>query len=191
MTENNFTLTPNIIFDYLLKELSSSELKIILVIIRQTIGWIDQKTGKRKEKDRISFSQFVDKTGLSRRSISKAINSLSERSLIIITDKSGSILSISSQRKGQFSIYYSFSCLDNIEREKNAFNICKKRHQHVQKVTYNKRNNNKRNLSKEMHTDYVWIKDVVEFKKSELNSKIKHIDDSSEFSNSDESKKLS
>ena len=60
----------------------------------------------------------------------------------------------------------------------------------MQKATYNKRNNNKRNLPKEMHPDYVWIKDIVELKKSNLNSKSKHINDSSEFSNSDESKKL-
>jgi len=191
MTENNFTLTPNVIFDCLLKELSSSELKIVLVIIRQTIGWVDQRTGKRKERDRISISQFVEKTGLSRRSISLAINSLSERGLIVITDKRGSILSVSNQRKGQFCIYYSFSNLQNDTCAKIAQDMSKKRHQLEQKVTYNKRNYNKRNSSKENLIEYELIKDITELKKSELKSKLKHIDDSSELINSDESKKLS
>jgi len=190
MIENNFTLTPNIIFDCLLKDLSSSELKIILVIIRQTIGWVDQRTGKRKERDRISFSQFAEKTGLSRKSISKAINSLSKRNLIVITDKTGNNLNASFQRKGKASIYYSFSSKD-ITSVIFTHNMCKFFPQHVQKVTYNKRNNNKRNLSKERHPDYVCIKDVIALKKSELDSKLKHIDASSEFDNSDEAKKLS
>ena len=190
MTENNFTLTPNIIFDCLLKELSSSELKIILVIIRQTIGWFDQKTGKRKEKDRISVSQFVEKTGLSRKSISKAIGLLSMKNLIVVVDKSGKSLNISQQRKGQTSIYYSFYP-ENSRRELFTHNMCKKFPKHVQKVTYNKRNYIKRNSSKENIIEYVWIKDVIELKTSELNSKLKHIDNSSEFINSDESKKLS
>jgi phage replication O-like protein O len=189
MIENNFTPTPNIIFDLLLKELSFSELKIILVIIRQTEGWINKKTGKRKERDRVSRTQFIEKTGLSRRSISKAINSLSERSLIVITDKSGKNLNTSFQRQGKASMYYSFSSKE-ITYALFSHDMCKLFPEHVQKVTYNKRNNNKRNSSKENINDYVCIKEIVETKKSELNSKLKHVNDSSEFSNSDESEKF-
>lgn len=188
MTENNFTTTPNIIFDILLRELSFSELKIILVIIRQTEGWINKKTGNRKERDRISYSQFKEKTGLSRRSISKAINSLSRRSLIVITDKSGNNLDASSQRQGLTSIYYSFS-LKSIASATFAHDMCKFFPQHVQKVTHNKRNNNKRNSSKENINDYVCIKEIVELKKLEIESKLKHINNSSEFGNSDELEK--
>lgn len=188
MTENNFTPTPNIIFDLLLKELSFSELKIILVIIRQTEGWVNKKTGKRKERDRITYNQFIEKTGLSRKSISKAINSLSKRSLIVITDKSGKGLNASFQRQGIASIYYSFP--KDITCVIFTHNMCKLFPEHVQKVTYNKRNNNKRNLSKENINDYVCIKEIVEIKKSELDSKLNHINDSSEFSNPDESEKF-
>jgi len=107
MIRENFTQTPNVLFDHLLKELNNSELKIILVIIRQTNGWIDKKTDRRKVKDRITYSQFILKTGLSRRIISAAIKSLSQKHLIEITDYSGNILSNASERKGQYRIYYS------------------------------------------------------------------------------------
>ena len=93
MIRENFTQTPNVLFDHLLKELNNSELKILLVIIRQTNGWIDKKTDRRKVKDRITYNQFILKTGLSRRIISAAIKSLSQKHLIEIADYSGNILS--------------------------------------------------------------------------------------------------
>jgi phage replication O-like protein O len=172
MIRENFTQTPNILFDQLLKELSNSELKILLVIIRQTNGWIDKKTGKRKEKDRITYSQFILKAGLSRRIISGAIKSLSHMKLIEITDSSGNILNNASERKGLYRIYYS-SLLEPLQSiqllnktsANNDINICKKRHEHVQKVIYNKRNCIKRNVSKERRADYVHIGEIIEKKK--------------------------
>jgi hypothetical protein len=136
MIRENFTPTPNIIFDKLLTELNNSELKILLVIIRQTNGWADKNTGKRKRRDRISHSQFILKTGLSRRIISNAINSLSKKKLIKITDNSENILDNASERKGQSYIYYS-SLLEllqlvDITNAKSDTNICKKLHQPVQ-----------------------------------------------------------
>jgi hypothetical protein len=57
------TLVPNIFFDQLLPTLTEAEIKLLLVIIRQTYGWIDSRTGKRKQRNRISRKQFVVKTG--------------------------------------------------------------------------------------------------------------------------------
>jgi hypothetical protein len=58
------TQIPNIVLDQYLRTLNASELKILLVIIRHSNGWIDKRTGKRKTRDRISHSQFKGKTGL-------------------------------------------------------------------------------------------------------------------------------
>lgn len=44
----NSTQVPNILFDQYLPKLTEAELKIVLVIIRQTNGWIDKFTGKEK-----------------------------------------------------------------------------------------------------------------------------------------------
>ena len=177
MIRENFTPTPNILFDKLLSELNNSELKILLVIIRQTNGWTDKKAGKRKKRDRITHSQFIKKTRLSRRIISYAINSLSKKKLIEITDNSGNILDNASERKGQSYIYYS-SLLEHLPfldktSAKSDTNICKKRHQPVQKVIHNKRNYNKRNLTKESRPDFVHIKEILDEIKSKWNPEIK------------------
>ena len=178
MIQDNFTRTPNILFDQLLKELNNSELKILLVIIRQTNGWIDKKTKRRKERDRITYSQFILKTGLSRRIISGAMKSLSQKKLIEITDSSGNALSNASDRKGKYRIYYS-SLLEPLQSQhilnktsaNNDINICKKRHEHVQKVIHNKRNYYKRNLPKEKVPEYKHIGEVIEEKKIKWNPK--------------------
>jgi len=93
--------------DTLLPYLTETELKMILVIIRQTNGWIDRRTGLRKTRDRISHSQFVRKTGLCRKSISKTIKSLVGKDLISVTDQYGNILTESEDRKGM-RMFYSF-----------------------------------------------------------------------------------
>ena len=66
MTYEQTTQVPNILFDLHLPSLTESELKILLIIIRQTYGWIDRYTGKRKLQDRISHSQFITKSGLTK-----------------------------------------------------------------------------------------------------------------------------
>lgn len=173
MIQENFTPTPNILFDKLLKGLNNSELKILLVIIRQTNGWVDKKTGKRKGRDRINHSQFIKKTGLSKRAISYAVGSLLQKGLIEITDSSGNTFNNAYERKGKYILYYS-PLLENDDvptSAKSNTNQCKNRHQLVQKVIHNKRNYNKRNLSKERKPDYVHIKEIIDEMKLKWNPK--------------------
>ena len=106
MTYKQTTQVPNVLFDIHLRELTESELKILLVIIRQTVGWHDKATGKRKERDRITGSQFRLKTGLSKRIVTKTIQSLSAKKLIQVTDLEGKELSQSMERKGKTHIFY-------------------------------------------------------------------------------------
>ncbi|MCE1168997.1 MAG: replication protein [Sphingobacteriia bacterium] len=180
MLKDNFTRIPNILFDQLLRELNNSELKILLVIIRQTYGWINSKTNRRKERDRITHSQFILKTGLSRRIISATIKSLSEKNLIEITNSSGDTLINASERKGQYRIFYSSLLepyqsfqLSNQTSANNGNNMCKKRQEPVQKVIHNKRNYYKRNLSKERIPDYKHIGEVIEKIRLKWEPKIK------------------
>ena len=81
------TPTPDEIFDVWLPELSLSELRVLLYIVRRTFGF-------RKDADAISLSQLtkgitkktgevLDRgTGLSRPSVFKAVQSLEEKGLI-------------------------------------------------------------------------------------------------------------
>lgn len=100
------TQVPNILFDTHLRSLTLAELKVLLIIIRQTAGWVDPQTGGRKLKDRIVHSQFITRTGLSRRILSYTIQSLIEKRLIVVSDEKGTILTLSNQRKGKYVLFY-------------------------------------------------------------------------------------
>jgi len=75
---DNYTQIPNCLFN-LLPYLTAAELKIILHIIRKTIGF-------HKETDRRSYSQFQKATGVHREGIGNAIISLKAKQLIDVTD---------------------------------------------------------------------------------------------------------
>lgn len=66
---------PNSIIDELLPELSHSELKCYLCVLRKTKGW-------NKEEDAISVTQFMKVTGLSNKAVISACESLVEREIL-------------------------------------------------------------------------------------------------------------
>lgn len=137
------TQIPNTLFDTYLPQLKESELKILLVVMRQTYGWIDTKTGNRKTRDRISRTQFMQKTGLSCKIVSKAIKSLAGKELLIITDQTGNLLHNAEERKGKYYIYYSFK-LGHIKTEANVHSASSPGYN----CTHNKRNYSKENKTK-------------------------------------------
>lgn len=83
-----YTQVPDDLFDELMSELSGSELKVLLYVIRRTFGF-------KKDSDLISLSQMVsgivkkdgtilDKgTGLSKEGVSKALKSLVEKGILM------------------------------------------------------------------------------------------------------------
>lgn len=97
----NTTQVPNVVFDVLMAELKGSELKVLLAVIRHTIGWIqDKETGRRREKDHISQAQLKRMTGLSGESIARAIEKLAdELQLIEVLTKDGQRLTTPAQRQ--------------------------------------------------------------------------------------------
>jgi hypothetical protein len=104
------TPVPNVVFDHYLKELKVAELKVLMVIIRQTSGWRDLQTkSKRKEKDWISGSQLVMKTGCSKRAINSAIEELVQKNLINVLSESGAFLDTPEKRRGQQKLFYCLS----------------------------------------------------------------------------------
>lgn len=103
----NTTPVPNAVFE-LVPVLSEAELKLTLVIIRQTLGWRQSAADNRTRKisDWISGSQFQKKTGMSRRAIVTAVRSLSYRNIIEIADDRGRVLRTPEERKGKPRLYY-------------------------------------------------------------------------------------
>ncbi len=101
------TPVPNMVLDAYLMKLHNTELKVLLVIIRQTYGWIHPKNPRqRKEYDRITIETFVKKTGCSRRSVSSAIDNLIQECLIDVLDYDGNKVLKGMERKGKSYLYY-------------------------------------------------------------------------------------
>lgn len=96
----NTTQTPNLIFDVWMPQLSDAELRVLLVIVRQTLGWVeDAETGRRKEKDWISRSQLVMKTGKGKVAVSGAVKNLIEKhQLIEALNSKGKLLDTAEKR---------------------------------------------------------------------------------------------
>lgn len=108
MSKPYTTPVPNVIFDIYMKELNSVELKVFLVVIRQTLGWADKRgIYGRKECDWISGSQLRQKTGSSERAITSAIETLVMKRLIEVHDERGHTLLYSKDRQGKTRLYYS------------------------------------------------------------------------------------
>jgi hypothetical protein len=107
MIPHNSTPVPNLVFDYYLAILKPAELTLLLVVIRQTIGWYDPYTRKRKERDWLSGSQLREKTGYSRKALSTALESLSKFKLVRVFDARGFELYSAEERQGKTRLWYS------------------------------------------------------------------------------------
>lgn len=137
------TPVPNMVFDIHLPTLSDSELKVYLIIIRQTLGW--KYKNKRKERDRITHSQFVKKTGLSRRVISKTIQTLINRHLILVTDYQFNKLLSPQSRKGKSYLYYQ---LIHKPMQLTTSTYEGNEHEPMHQTTHNKRKLSKETITK-------------------------------------------
>ncbi len=127
MKQKLFTPVPNAILDEHLGALSLSELRVVLIILRQTVGFINKYTKQRKNTDWISNAFFVRKTKLSSKSVSLAIAGLIDKNLIIALDVHGNALSNPKDRKAQKRIYYAYAPYwQDYQQEKAAKELQKK-----------------------------------------------------------------
>jgi hypothetical protein len=102
----NTTQIPNNLFNSEMRKMKDTELRIVLIVARKTLGWIlDKETGMRKTEDWISRNQLVQLTGKSERSISTAIENCIKNGWIEARDKDGNILDTSEKRLGK-KIFY-------------------------------------------------------------------------------------
>ena len=104
----NTTQVPHIIFREWMPRLSDVELRVLLIVVDQTLGWIeDTETGRRKGRDWMSQSQLVEKTGRGRAQISLAVKKLAdELHLIEAVDAKGKMLPAEKRKKNFGKIFY-------------------------------------------------------------------------------------
>jgi len=145
------TQVPNALMDIHLPELSLAEIKLLLIIIRQTNGWIDKYTGKRKKRDWITHRQFTSKTGLTRQTVSVTLDKLCQRGFIEITDFNNNKLNYPQERQGKTKLFYASSDLELVRLVNRT---CKNReHQHVRLPVHNKTNSTKEKKTKEKRSN--------------------------------------
>jgi hypothetical protein len=77
----------NAVFDVIMPELSPNAFKVLCVAIRQTWGWVADPGGNpndRREWDRISYTQFMEKAGIGGRStVSRAVSECLEAGYLL------------------------------------------------------------------------------------------------------------
>lgn len=114
MELKNTTPVPNGIFEQM-KMLSGTELKALLLITRNTLGWKDQTTGKRKQRDWIAHRQFVEKAGISDRSVTSAVQGLIDKELIEATDRANNAMNHPKDRQKCPQVFYGLTVKNQAE----------------------------------------------------------------------------
>lgn len=79
----NFTLTPNQFFDQILYE-EDCVVKVVGLLIRETLGWEDPRTKARRVEASLPMSAFTQR-GLSRNSVRKGLDLALQRGYIVKT----------------------------------------------------------------------------------------------------------
>ena len=93
-----FTAIPNVLIDEVMPTLKDTEWRLLCVIARQTIGWVDGN-GKRKQRDWMSQSQLITKTGRNSAALSAALDVLVRENLIECQAENGELLDTPQQRR--------------------------------------------------------------------------------------------
>ncbi len=95
----NTTPLPNFLLDEVMPTLKDTELRLLLIVVRQTLGWHNKQSGGRKDRDWIARSQLIQKTGRNSAALSRALEALVSRELIEVRDGAGQMLSSPLQRR--------------------------------------------------------------------------------------------
>ncbi len=100
------TAFPNALVDEEMPHLSDTEWRILCVLVRQTLGWQEEGGGSRKVRDWLTNSQLKTRTGRESAAVSRAIQSLLTKRLIVVEDSEGKLLLASRQRQRQLGRLY-------------------------------------------------------------------------------------
>jgi len=102
------TPVPNDLLDRVMPTLRDTELRVLLIVVRQTAGW---QTGtdpaQRKERDWLTQSQLMRRTGRASGAVSRAVDALVQAGLIHVTDRAGAPLKTPAERRRHLGhLYY-------------------------------------------------------------------------------------
>ena len=82
------TPVPTALLDRVMPTLRDTELRVLLVVVRQTLGWqVGKDPRLRKERDWLTQSQLMRRTGRASGAVARAVDALVRRGLIDVLDK--------------------------------------------------------------------------------------------------------
>ena len=87
MMNRGYLAVPRAFLFHVLPGLSDTELRVLLVVLVRTVGWVEQ--GKPKSRAWIARSVFVAETGRSADAITRATQSLINKGLLQVTNEQG------------------------------------------------------------------------------------------------------
>ena len=123
---------PNDLLDRVMPALRDTELRVLLVVVRQTLGWQSgTNPARRKERDWLTQSQLMRRTGRASGAVSHAVDALVQAGLIIVTDRAGMPVKAPDERRRHLGhLYYQLGSggesVDNLS--KNVDNPRKSEH---------------------------------------------------------------
>jgi len=98
---------PNILIDQMMPRLRDTEWRLVSVVTRATLGWVDLLSGERKKRETLSNHQLRRRTGRESAAISEALDNLSKAGIILITDSQGQIMdSRAARRRAKARLWY-------------------------------------------------------------------------------------
>jgi len=117
------------------------QMQCLLFIIRQTIGW-------NKEKNNISFSKFVEATGINKGNVGRALRGLIEKKVVVKKDNNRGTSYCFNKK---YSVWKSLSKKTTVVKKDNS--SCQKRQQSLSKKTPPPYINNKHLLKTSVDSD--------------------------------------
>lgn len=100
---------PNRLFDEVMAQLTDTELRVLLVVFRQTWGYregADLGGWRYKRRDWLTHAQLRARTGRRSEAISRAIHSLVSAGLVSVEDRAGRPLATSEERRRHLGRLY-------------------------------------------------------------------------------------
>lgn len=102
---------PTWLVDEVMPRLRDTELRVLLVVVRQTLGWQEGPDPMhRKERDWLTQSQLMRRTGRASGAVSRAVDALVRAGLIEVLDRAGNALGTPAERRRHLGrLYYRLS----------------------------------------------------------------------------------
>lgn len=111
------TPVPTGLIDKVMPQLRDTELRVLLVVVRQTLGWqVGKDPRLRKERDWLTQSQLMRRTGRASGAVARAVDALVRYGLIDVLDGTERLLHTPAERRRHLGrLYYRLHLTESTE----------------------------------------------------------------------------